>query len=280
MKPKKSLQKNTKSVAKTVASKSAVKISKRVVVKAEVIQAAPVRKQPSYDELILTHRDNGRKLARSMLRRWHVVMPLDEIDSLVDLTLCEAAKRYDIDKGASFITFLFYHLRGHLVRAVASATSDSQLVMAIAQSAGVDVSEWSTANEDTAVHILPELSMDRPDEAESPELLMMKREKSSLCQQAIVKLDDLEKEIIDRSYGQDEPLVDIARLLGYSRCHISRVKKRALDRIREYIGDASAEYLAEIAVGENEDDTIVEERAEPRRNRRRRIEIQGSKIAA
>jgi len=109
----------------------------------------------------------------------------------------------------------------------------------------------------------------------------MKREKSSLCQQAIVKLDDLEKEIIDRSYGQDEPLVDIARLLGYSRCHISRVKKRALDRIREYIGDASAEYLAEIAKGENEDDSIVEEKAEPRRNRRRRIEIQGgSKIAA
>lgn len=280
MKPKKTLQKNTKTVAKSAVSKKAVKIAKRVVSKAKVVEVAPVKKQLSYDDLILTHRDNGRKLARSMLRRWHVVMPLDEIDSLVDLTLCEAAKRYDIDKGASFITFLFYHLRGHLVRAVASATSDSQLVKAIAQSAGVDVSEWSTANEDTAVHILPELSMDRPDEAESPELLMMKREKSSLCQQAIVKLDDLEKEIIDRSYGQDEPLVDIARLLGYSRCHISRVKKRALDRIRDYIGDASAEYLAEMVQCENEDDSIVEQRAEPRRNRRRRIEIQGSKIAA
>lgn len=280
MKANKSLQKNTKTVAKSAAVNSSAKTAKRVTGKAKIAEVQPVKKQLSYDELILTHRDNGRKLARSMLRRWHVVMPLDEIDSLVDLTLCEAAKRYDVDKGASFITFLFYHLRGHLVRAVASATSDSQLVKAIAQSAGVDVSEWATANEDTAVHILPELSMDRPDEAESPELLMMQREKSSLCQQAIVSLDDLEKEIIDRSYGQDEPLVDIARLLGYSRCHISRVKKRALDRIRQYIGDASAEYLAEMVQGQNEDDLIVEERSEPRRNRRRRIEIQGSKIAA
>ena len=237
--------------------------------------------QPSFDELVLTHRDNGRKLARSMLRRWHVNMPLEEVDSIVDLTLCEAAKRYDVTKGASFITFLFYHLRGHLVRAIASATSDSQLVLAIAQSAGVDVSEWATANEDTAVHVVPEYSLDRPEIAESPEVLLMRREKSVLCHQAIVKLDELEKEIIDRSYGQDEPLVDIAKLLGYSRCHISRVKKRALDRIREFIGDVSVDYLAEIAREENEDDSIASLKGEPRRNRRRRIEIQGSpKIAA
>src|SRR5690349_7137351 len=72
-------------------------------------------------KLILDHRENGRKLARSILRRWRVRMPAEEIDSIVDLSLCEAARRYSSERGASFMTFFFYHLRGHLVRSVARA---------------------------------------------------------------------------------------------------------------------------------------------------------------
>lgn len=249
--------------------------------KKPVKKAAPAKAPAvlSYDELVLNHRENGRKLARSILRRWQVSMPAEEVDSIVDLTLCEAATRYDVNKGASFITFLFYHLRGHLVRAVASATSDSQLFMAVAQSSGIDVSDWATANEDTAVSVLPDFTLDRQTEVESPEMLLMKKEKAALCLTAVHKLDELEREIIDRSYGQDEPLVDIANLLGYSRCHVSRVKKRALDRIRDFIGSVSSDYLAEIAIEVNEEDFT--ERAAPKRSRRRRIEVKpGFKAAA
>jgi len=252
--------------------KVANKVEKRAVAPAKA--AAPKVLSPkvlSYDELVLNHRENGRKLARSILRRWQVTMPAEEIDSIVDLTLCEAAIRYDVNKGASFITFLFYHLRGQLVRAVSSATSDSQLFLAVAQSAGLDVSDWATANEDTSINILPDFTLDRQLEVESPEALLIKKEKAALCQTAVVKLDELEREIIDRSYGQDEPLVDIAKLLGYSRCHVSRVKKRALDRIREFIGDVSVDYLAEIANEVNDED--FNEQSQPKRNRRRRIEL-------
>lgn len=248
---------------------------KKIAPAKKVIEQKKAPIQPSFEDLILSHRENGRKLARSILRRWQVNMPAEEVDSIVDLTLCEAASRYDVTKGASFITFLFYHLRGHLVRAVASATSDSQLFTAVAQSAGLDVSDWVTANEDSAVNVMPDFNLDRQTEVESPEALLMKKEKVSLCNEAVIKLDELEREIIDRSYGQDEPLVDIAKLLGYSRCHISRVKKRALDRIREFIGDKSVDYLAEICHEENEDDFISEAK-QPKRNRRRRIELRAS----
>ncbi len=273
--PVRAVKKTRTGVAKKTAPKAVEKVAPK---------KAPV--QPSFEDLILTHRENGRKLARSILRRWQVTMAAEEVDSIVDLTLCEAAGRYDINKGASFITFLFYHLRGHLVRAVASATSDSQLFMAVAQSAGMDVTDWATAsaNEDgshAGAAMMPDL--DRQTEAESPEALLMKKEKASLCQQAVVKLDELEREIIDRSYGQEEPLVDIAKLLGYSRCHISRVKKRALDRIRDFIGDASVDYLAEICREENEDDFTERDLQNPapaKRNRRRRIELRGGLKAA
>jgi RNA polymerase sigma factor for flagellar operon FliA len=247
--------------------------AKAGAVKSEGKEVAKVASQPSYEELILNHRENGRKLARSILRRWQVNLPAEDVDSIVDLTLCEAAARYNITKGASFITFLFYHLRGHLVRAVASATTDSQLFLALAQSAGLDVTEWSTANEDTAVAFIPDISFDRQAEVESPEVLLIRKERAGLCKDAVVKLDELEREIIDRSYGQDEPLVDIAKLLGYSRCHVSRVKKRALDRLRGFIGEVSVDYLAEISSVEVNDDDFSAASSEPKRNRRRRIEL-------
>src|SRR5690348_15064745 len=72
----------------------------------------------SKEELVLRYRMKARKLARSILRKWHSRLDLQEVDSIVDLSLCEAVARYNPAKGASFMTFLFYHLRGNLIRAV------------------------------------------------------------------------------------------------------------------------------------------------------------------
>jgi len=55
------------------------------------------------------------------------------VDSIVDLSLCEAVKRFDPLKGASFMTFLFYHLKGNLVRAVAAAATSTAIPNAIAE---------------------------------------------------------------------------------------------------------------------------------------------------
>ena len=107
--------KNSKPQTTKISSKRAPKV------------LSPLEQQQRIDDLILNHRENGRKLARSILRRWRVRMLTDEIDSIVDLTLCEAAKRFSTDFGASFMTFFFYHLRGHLVRAVANAAQASNL---------------------------------------------------------------------------------------------------------------------------------------------------------
>src|SRR3990167_8004194 len=87
----------------------------------------PKRERPlsvsAKEKLILEYRANARKLSRSMLRRWHARLDLEEVDSLVVLSLCEAAARYGPNKGASFMTFLYYHLRGCLVRAVDAAAN-------------------------------------------------------------------------------------------------------------------------------------------------------------
>ncbi|MCC6953426.1 MAG: sigma-70 family RNA polymerase sigma factor, partial [Deltaproteobacteria bacterium] len=221
------------------------------------------------DDLILTHRENGRKLARSMLRRWRVMMPAEEVDSIVDLSLCEAAGRYCESKGASFVTFFFYHLRGHLVRAVASATSDSNMFLALANGAGVDTTDWATTGSADMWALVPEIAENLRKEAESPEAMLLRKEKAGICADACNRLDELEREVIERSYLQDEPLIDIASSLGYSRCHISRVKKRALDRLKDHIFENSLTEVLDFNTDGSAEDEAGEKRAVRRRRRRK-----------
>lgn len=191
----------------------------------------------TYESLILDHRENGRKLARSILRKWRVHMPGEEVDSIVDLALCESAQRFSPKKGASFMTFFFYHLRGHLVRAVARATQSSALIN------GPKTDEWcddehSEFASSYGAYLDNEMHNQR--ENETPEQLILRREKIMVCRDAIDKLDTLEKVVLDKSYADDEALVDIAKSLGYSRCHISRVKKGALVRLKSVLQHSAA----------------------------------------
>ncbi|MFN8391696.1 MAG: sigma-70 family RNA polymerase sigma factor [Bdellovibrionota bacterium] len=208
------------------------------------VERDPAREE-EVNRLILNHRENGRKLARSILRRWRVRMPAEEIDSIVDLSLCEAARRYSSERGASFMTFFFYHLRGHLVRAVARAAQGNNVFLSFAKNAGVDASDWSHLSNEVIWSYVPEYLVFGQRDIETPEHAMIRREKIRQCQSACSQLDNLEKEIIDRSFSSEQPLVDIAKTLGYSRCHISRVKKTALDRLKTLLDGVTEEAVTE-----------------------------------
>lgn len=193
----------------------------------------PAKNIDKINDIILRHRDNGRRLARSLLRRWNVRMASDETDSVVDVALCEAAHRFSEDYGASFMTFLYYHLRGHLVRAVTSAAQANNIFLVFADS--IAPGEWKPTAEDVANWLAPELVEQRQAETDNPEHLLIMKEDHEQCSSALNKLDALEKEVIVRSYLNQEALVDIAKSLGYSRCHISRVKRRALENLQNIV---------------------------------------------
>lgn len=185
------------------------------------------------EELIITYRLKARKLARSILRKWHARLDLQEVDSVVDLSLCEAVRRFNPTMGASFMTFLFYHLRGNLIRAVSSAASshmiplnDFEAVYAQRDEGSGDSSSMSRGV--NAIEIAEALcGHDFP----LPDEIVFKKELVDLSHKACSKLDTLAKEVISRIYIQGQQLIDIANSLGYSRCHISRVKKKALETL-------------------------------------------------
>src|SRR5262249_41213272 len=84
-----------------------------------------------------------------------------------------------------------------------------------------------------------------------PDEMLLKKELLNMSSEACSRLDPLEKEIIERIYMQEQQLMDIAHTLGYSRCHISRVKKKALEALHaDLTNNLGQEEAAKLEVEE------------------------------
>ena len=194
------------------------------------------------EELILQHRQKVRKMALSMLRRWHVRLNLDDLFSVVDLSLCEAARHFNPKKGASFITFTYYYLKGNLTRTIAAATENRMLPYSVIEAleAGNDGSDSSSGRAGNAIDVAHALSSH---EVVLPEEEVFRREIAAVLRQACSKLSDVERTIVDRMFGSDDQVLDIATSIGYSRCHTSRIKKQALDTLKRVLENALGDDL-------------------------------------
>jgi RNA polymerase sigma factor (sigma-70 family) len=171
------------------------------------------------EALVLEHIDLANRLAWSLLNRWRVRLGEDDVQSATGAALCEAASRFDATRGVSFRTFLFYHLRGVLLKEISKRVNENRArgndEYFAAVSPGRNDEEWRTAHSDQL----------------SPEELLLKEELAVFCRRACSQLDALEQKIIFRFFVLDQSVVEIARELGYCRCHISRIKSQVLHRL-------------------------------------------------
>jgi RNA polymerase sigma factor (sigma-70 family) len=243
--------------SKVGSSKSAHKVVELKVAKTESQTPTPAQQEA----LILKYRLKARKLGRSILRRWHARLDLEEVDSIVDLSLCEAVKRFNPYKGATFMTFLFYHLKGNLVRAVSTAAHASTIPALNLEDLAAELGgesehflghQFRALNASEVADALVSEDVPMPDEA------LWRKQLQDKSAVACEKLDMLEREIIKRIFIQEQQIMDIANSLGYSRCHISRVKKKALETLQGELRQTVD--LADIgAKGENSDETLDEQ---------------------
>ena len=186
--------------------------------------------RPNIDKLIIEHREHGRRLAWSFLTTWRVRMGQDDVMSVVGAALCEAANRFDPTKGVAFKTFFFYHLRGMLLKEIARVIQEQKVLQfvpsnSVTENIPIDkaaVSDWAS----------PLV------ENNNPERIIERRQVASACWEACGQLDILEQEVLVRFFVFDEPLVTIAEELKYCRCHISRVKSRALAKLARILKES------------------------------------------
>jgi RNA polymerase sigma factor (sigma-70 family) len=208
-----------------IENESPIRSKSKRLHKTEKIKNNVFLSQSEIQALVLEHVEHGKRLAWSFLSGWRIFLPRDEVESAVGAALCEAANRFDPSRKVDFKTFLFYHLRGMLLKEVSKTIEQQKLVQLSSFSA--DGSESSY--EKTPVGIMVDY--------QNPESVMEQRELSARCWEACSQLDELEREVLVRCFVNDQSLIDIAEELNYCRCHISRVKSRALGKLSSVLGE-------------------------------------------
>lgn len=194
-------------------------------------RAVPTKQEAA--ALAEQYRPAARKLALSMVTKWKCRIEKDELQSVIDLALCEAASRYNSSHGAAFMTFLYYHLKGKLIKTIA-ARADQGLVfiddyertrLSICGDDDVsDVrsSEWKQfAASDEAIF--------------EPEEALYRQQLVDICYKACQRLRGIEREVIWRIYFENKELSQVTTEMGYSRGHLFRVRMRALEKIRKAV---------------------------------------------
>lgn len=174
------------------------------------------------EELILNHRTCAKKLSAYFLKRWGSYIEQDELESLSDIALCEAALRYRTDKGAQFQTLLFFYVKNIIIREIKSRKSTDSMYFLECQT------ESSKVNET----IEKELAADS-DVASLDDQLIAKELKVS-CKNALDNLLPFERKVVLEVCVFEKKVAKVARQLGYSRGHVSETRTKAVNKMRSY----------------------------------------------
>jgi len=166
----------------------------------------------------------GVKLAWKLLGSWNARLPEDEVKSLVGIAICEARKNYKPHLGTQFHTFLFYHLRGRLLREISSLVKYRRYQFNLTEDMAQDM-----ADDEGSSYFSP------VSEEKNPEEILLEQEANSYFSEAIESLDWLEEEVVQRHCISGESLLDLAKELNYCRCHLSRVKTKAMRKLRSKV---------------------------------------------
>ena len=202
------------------------------------------------EQLILTHRETGRKFGRTVLRKWGAQMSDDEFESAVDLAICEAARSYSPEQGASFSTFLFYYVRGTLIKVIKSSVTARKVARAAFFSvAGNELTKLDFEENAGNETPLKDLEAVESREYESPEERALRFERIRLVRESLEKLGENERRVLTSLYHEGKTPNEMVREFGWSRQFIARVKNQGIQQLKRLLAESHGEaHAAPVAV--------------------------------
>jgi RNA polymerase sigma factor for flagellar operon FliA len=213
----------------------------------------------SKEELVEKYTPLVRSIAAQLKSRLGVNLEFDDLMSNGRLGLLEAAERFDYKLGVSFKTFAYYRIRGAMYDGlrkmeVITRRKDPRIKFeeAANQLIGSELTRGSTeARKPTLKDDIEEvrglisslvpiyfLATDALDQIQQPEKISNIEEQASLTQEkevlkeALGKLSQNEKTLIELYYYQDLTLEEAASKLGLSKSWASRLHARALVKLK------------------------------------------------
>jgi RNA polymerase sigma factor for flagellar operon FliA len=190
--------------------------------------------EPWQTKLVEEHLELVDKIVRGMLRR--LPSHIDKADLIQQgrIGLMEAARRYDPTSAASFKTFATYRIRGEIIDGLRAFSQNrpegawNESIDAIGEASGRggdDIGGFISSVQALGMAFNMATST-----SENP--LEESLEKQSLWQ-AVSRLPERERHVCELLYRMDMTMQDIADLMHTSKASVSRLHKRALERLRQ-----------------------------------------------
>jgi RNA polymerase sigma factor FliA len=194
------------------------------------------RLEPWQARLVEEHLELVDKIVRGMLRR--LPSHIDKADLVQQgrIGLMEAARRYDPTSAASFKTFATYRIRGEIIDGLRAHSQGrpaeagwNESVESIGERAGSGGGD-EVGGFMSSVKALSTAFELATSTGENP--LEESLEKQTLWS-AVSRLPERERHVCELLYRMDLTMQDIANLMGTSKASVSRLHKRALERLRK-----------------------------------------------
>lgn len=173
----------------------------------------------SVEEIVL----NNTKLIYTAAKRLNVYKRLDEFYSIGMIGLVKGAKNYDEKLGFKLSTYLYKCIYNEMLMEIRNITSGKRIPEYVVTSISVPVEDNLTLEDMLA-------------DTTNIEELIVKKEEISILYKEISKLSKQEQMIINLSFGvngyKKMKLKAISKMLNISQSYVSRVKERALKKLR------------------------------------------------
>ena len=191
------------------------------------IEGEPECSVESWQQLVVRYRPAGRKLALGLLSKWNCRIDADGVQSIVDISLCEAALRFNAGYGTAFLTFYYFHLKGGLIRELSSRKDHSLKFVDTLPSA-------FTPNAEPEEFSVAAMSL-WDDESTSIEESIYSRQLAAHCAKVCQRMKSPERDVIERLVFGGESVAKVSSELGISRGHIFRIRKTALCKLQQAV---------------------------------------------
>lgn len=194
------------------------------------------RLEPWQARLVEENLELVDKIVRGMLRR--LPSHIDKADLVQQgrIGLMEAARRYDPTSAASFKTFATYRIRGEIIDGLRAHSQGRPAEAGWNESVeSIGESARSSSSDDVSGFISSVRALSTAFElatstGENP--MEESLEKQTLWS-AVGRLPERERHVCELLYRMDMTMQDIANLMNTSKASVSRLHKRAVERLRQ-----------------------------------------------
>ena len=208
--------------------------------------------------------EENRGLVHSIAQRIRAQLDLNcELDDLIAFGyhgLVEASSRFDPSRGVQFNTFAYYRIRGAVLDGVrkmaymprrahaqikaaraldflAEATGDARAASDKARTdlEGTVQELGDVLHRLTASFVMASLGQSDEDRPASAEEALVEEGERARVRDALHRLPERERVVVEAFYFENRALDDIAKELGVSKSWASRIHSKALDLLRKVL---------------------------------------------